>query len=201
MTLPRRRRRRPTEHSRLPRAGRGRQRHQPADPRCFQIAGASRDGDRSPDEALGGRRREFDVAILDLHMPELDGMDLAEATPIGPARSAAAVVILSSIGQPGDRRRTDRDADQAGQAVGAPRRAGDALPASPGRARPDRRRPGARGGPAGGTTRPGILLAEDNTVNQKLALRLLERMGLRADVAATAGQPSRRSSSRVTTSS
>src|SRR5205814_757232 len=30
----------------------------------------------------------------------------------------------------------------------------------------------------------GLMLAEDNTVNQKLALRLLERMGYRADVAA-----------------
>jgi CheY-like chemotaxis protein len=29
-----------------------------------------------------------------------------------------------------------------------------------------------------------LLVAEDNTVNQKLALRLLERMGYRADVAA-----------------
>lgn len=37
---------------------------------------------------------------------------------------------------------------------------------------------------ASGRSRPLILVAEDNIVNQKLAVRLLEKMGYRADVVA-----------------
>ncbi len=54
----------------------------------------------SPREALewvaAGRR--FDLALLDLHMPELDGIALATALRASAAGAATPVVILSSLG-------------------------------------------------------------------------------------------------------
>ena len=46
-----------------------------------------------------------------------------------------------------------------------------------------------------------ILLAEDNAVNQKLALRLLAQMGYEADVAGDGLQAHRRARARPTTTS
>jgi GAF domain-containing protein/CheY-like chemotaxis protein len=139
----------------------------------------------SPREALdwvvGGRR--FDLAILDMHMPELDGIALATALRASEFGAATPVVILSSVGI------HDRASDAvaaflvkpvkpsalhdtlatvlAGHATSVPvRAAGTGIDHDLGARHPLR-----------------ILLAEDNAVNQKLALRLLERMGYRADVA------------------
>jgi CheY-like chemotaxis protein len=139
----------------------------------------------SPREALGwvaGGER-FDLAIVDLHMPELDGIALATALRASEAGAGTAVIVLSSLGV--HEHATDTVASflvkpvkpsalydaiatvLAGQAVAVPvRPTGAGIDHGLGARHPLR-----------------ILLAEDNPVNQKLALRLLERMGYRADVA------------------
>jgi len=139
----------------------------------------------SPREALGwvvGGER-FDLAIVDLHMPELDGIALATALRAAEASASTSVVVLSSLGV--HERANDAVAAflvkpvkpsalydtmataLAGQATAVPVRAsGAGIDHGLGARHPLR-----------------ILLAEDNPVNQKLALRLLDRMGYRADVA------------------
>ncbi|HET7473875.1 MAG TPA: GAF domain-containing protein [Candidatus Limnocylindrales bacterium] len=137
--------------------------------------------------------REFDAAVLDFLMPERDGIELAEELAAIHPERPLPVVILSSIGQHGrtaanvsatlvkpvkpsalhdalaDALLADADADSEAASAAPDTTARRRSPARPVEA------PEVAGGLR-------ILLAEDNAVNQKLALRLLERMGLRADV-------------------
>src|SRR4029078_12728597 len=54
----------------------------------------------SPTEALGwvAGGESFDLAVLDLHMRELDGIALATALKATPAGATTACVVLSSLG-------------------------------------------------------------------------------------------------------
>ncbi len=140
----------------------------------------------SPSEALrwleAGDR--FDVAILDMHMPEMDGIALARR--IRERHAALPLVLFSSLGrrEAGDDERLFdaylakpiRQSHLFDTLVGLLAR--DAAPrvvAAPGKAQLD---------PDQAARHPlRILLAEDNVVNQKLALRLLQQMGYRADLA------------------
>jgi PAS domain S-box-containing protein len=141
----------------------------------------------------------YDVALLDLRMPGMDGFDLARAIHHLPGSQSLPLVLLSSLGwrearhQAGE---TEADAPSSLfaavllkpikpqslrqailDALGARAPAQAPTPQPPLVGKPAREAPNAD------RQALRILLAEDNAVNQKVAFRLLERMGYRADVA------------------
>jgi signal transduction histidine kinase/CheY-like chemotaxis protein/HPt (histidine-containing phosphotransfer) domain-containing protein/PAS domain-containing protein len=172
----------------------------------------------SPAEALAWLRQgeHFDVAILDVQMPEMDGLTLAAeirrletmnneqlAINKGQAKSNGdsdkhtshiphptskiPLVMLTSLGE----REVRAGEVDIAAFLYKPIKASqlyDALvsilagqPAD----LPEQRQAGAQFDPHMGERHPlRLLLAEDNTINQKLALTMLARLGYRADVAA-----------------
>jgi GAF domain-containing protein/CheY-like chemotaxis protein len=140
-----------------------------------------------PAEALQRLRHEpFDLAIVDMHMPGMDGTTLARR--IRAAGHALPLVLFSSLGrrEAGDGPFAATLAKPLHQSqlldtlvalLGSDAAAGvTPRPATPAA--------GPRIDPGMAQRHPlRILMAEDNVVNQKLALRLLQQMGYRADVA------------------
>jgi GAF domain-containing protein/DNA-binding response OmpR family regulator/anti-sigma regulatory factor (Ser/Thr protein kinase) len=130
-------------------------------------------------EMLDGQA--FDLAIIDMHMPGMDGATLAQR--IRAAGHTVPLVLFSSVG-----RREAGDSLFAATLAKPLRQSQlfdtlvtllvkDAVPRRPEAAKPRIDAEMAQRHPLR------ILLAEDNVVNQKLALRLLQQMGYRADVA------------------
>jgi two-component system sensor histidine kinase/response regulator len=142
------------------------------------------------------RNLPFHVALIDMHMPGIGGMDLGRGIKSEPAIASTRLVLLTSIGTRGQA----RDAQDTGFAafLTKPLRQSalhDCLvtlldhPA---------------GAPDGGSTAPiitrhtlaearaarrgRILVAEDNAINQLVAVGLLERLGYRAEVVSSGRQ-------------
>jgi len=137
------------------------------------------------EEALAHLRTEApcDVALLDMQMPGMDGVMLARAIRALPGRGELPLILISSIG----RELADGSAGLFAQILTKPLKPSplyDALikvfgtrPPFPLETPPRPIPP-----PPAGEVRPErILLAEDNTVNQKVALHMLARLGYRAD--------------------
>jgi CheY-like chemotaxis protein len=153
----------------------------------------------SPSQAIAWLKQGegFDVALLDMEMPEMNGWQLAaEARRIekeskgAAARQPLPLVMLSSLGERDTYDHGDVEVDFSAvltkpikpsqlynvlvelftaDDAEVPRhriQAASSFDREIGKAHPLR-----------------ILLAEDNAINQKLGLRLLERLGYRADVA------------------
>jgi PAS domain S-box-containing protein len=125
---------------------------------------------------------EFDLAVLDMMMPGMDGVELAREIRRRRSRRELPLLLLTSLGRlPQAASSGEFDAQlakplRASQLYNALVRimgeGGDEPEAAPEAERPGRDASSLR-----------ILLAEDNAVNQKVALRLLQRLGYGADVA------------------
>jgi CheY-like chemotaxis protein len=125
----------------------------------------------------------YDIAILDMHMPEMDGSALAAAIATTDGDHTVPTVMLSSVGV------HERPHDAIAAFLVKPVKPSSLYDTLTTVLAGRSSSVSMRAAPVSGLDRDlaarhplRILLAEDNPVNQKLALRLLERMGYEADV-------------------
>ncbi len=143
-------------------------------------------------EALGilQHSQPFDLAILDMQMPGMDGLELARRISQLPAGQGLPMVLLSSLGYRLPEAESVGITAQLTKPL-KPAQLYTVLSSVFGNQPAlfpltDRFVRGGTNDYVGmGEKHPLlILLAEDNVTNQKVALRMLERLGYRADVAA-----------------
>ncbi len=123
----------------------------------------------------------FDVAVLDMSMPDIDGMDLATEIRRWRRADELPIIMLTSLGQ----RQAGPPADLTVW-LSKPIKAGllfsTLVAVIDGKgiaaAAPEAQRP-----PAAPATKLRILVAEDHAVNQRVILRLLKHLGYDADLA------------------
>jgi len=155
----------------------------------------------SANEALSHLQqgKTFDVAILDLHMPEMDGLTLAkeirqyeiQQSEVPPSEDSPLLLPLVLLTSMEPQRKDVREAKVSFAATlykpVKPTVLYQSLVAIFAGSPPEREYSASKPqiDPTMGEHFPlHILLAEDNLVNQKVALRLLQRMGYRADTVA-----------------
>jgi signal transduction histidine kinase/DNA-binding response OmpR family regulator len=156
-------------------------------------------GAASGQEALGKLRaaaeagQPYDLALLDVQMPEMDGLTLARAIKADPALANTRLIVLTSFGQAfssAELRAAGIEAylvkpvkqsrlfDSLASAMGKPVAENAVLKT----AHPATAALGSK--PSLPLEKVRILLAEDNIVNQKVALGQLRKLRYRADTVA-----------------
>jgi PAS domain S-box-containing protein len=137
----------------------------------------------APSEAIEWIRRgdPFDVAILDMQMPDMDGLTLAAELRRHRDAGSLPLVMLTSLGRVEEAKdfvasltkpvRPSQLHDTLMSVFGAGHSEDGALPSTEPEQHLAERRPMR------------ILVVEDNAVNQQLVLLMLQKLGYRADVA------------------
>lgn len=147
----------------------------------------------SADEALHllDHGCRVDLAILDMQMPDVDGVALARALRLRPSTARVPLVLLTSLG------RTEAGADDAGFSgtLAKPVKPSvlydtlhEVVADTRGVYRSEEPAPPSVFEPLADTLPLRVLLAEDNPVNQRVAQAMLERLGYEADLATTGRQ-------------
>ncbi|HAN03791.1 MAG TPA: hypothetical protein DCQ25_00735 [Elusimicrobia bacterium] len=132
--------------------------------------------------------KPFSLVITDMQMPGMDGLQLARAIEIDRSIPSTRKVMMTSLGQ--DLSGEELTAGGISVCVHKPLRPSSLFQAVTaaleGRAAAPAEAKGAHGEEAAPAANKyfRVLVAEDNVVNQKVALRQLERLGYAADVAA-----------------
>jgi two-component system, sensor histidine kinase and response regulator len=125
----------------------------------------------------------YDVVVLDAHMPQMDGLDLAAAIRQAPSLRGARLIMLTSTGDHRERARELGIADYLTKPVRRARlleavadvtRAAEPAPA------PAREPAAAEPAQATGAR---VLIAEDNEVNQHVIETMLAKRGFQVDIA------------------
>jgi len=132
-----------------------------------------------------GAARPFRLVLLDLHMPVLDGLQVAERISGDPELTESAVILLTSAGMPaGGAKRMPGVRACVSKPVKQSELFDAIVNTMVGGRRAPSRRPAARSAAKGQR----ILLAEDIPVNQAMAVHLLRKMGHTVTVAANGKQ-------------
>jgi PAS domain S-box-containing protein len=144
-------------------------------------------------QATGADGKPYDLAILDLLMPGMDGFELAAVIKSNPDNARMRLVLLTSAGERGDGNRS-RDAGISGyltkplrqsqlfdcliSVMSAPHDVENSDRLASTLVTKHRLQEAKKMSPRL------ILLAEDNVVNQKVAIRQLQKLGYRCDAVA-----------------
>ncbi len=129
----------------------------------------------------------YDLAILDMQMPRMDGMELARSIKADPVLSQTRLVLLTSMGRRGDGEAALQSGIEA--YLTKPVRQSELYNVLT--TVMSERAPGAQTRlvtryslrERKARARARVLVAEDNPVNQKVAVRMLENLGYMVDVA------------------
>jgi len=143
-------------------------------------AGAQEALEKLQDQSLG----RFDVVLLDMHMPGMNGITLAKVIKADPKLARTRLIMLTSLGQLMD----DEELEKAGisACLVKPVKHARLYECLTGLRSPPKKKGSAQDQAAAAAPAPPpnlrILLAEDNVINQKVAVAQLRKLGYTAQV-------------------